>query len=270
MTSTPHRPECAAKTTFSRPTNSSVCQRSQAEQDAGDLAGRQVHGGHDHAVEEQPQVDRAEAAHDARRLARVADLVELQVGHHARAPPQPRVEEHRRDAGQHERPPDPVAGHALAPDDVGHQVGRVAAEGGGDHREPGEPPGHRAARGEELGGALAGPLPEEQRGHEADGDRGDRDHPVQGLQLHGSNVYLFGAASTSTAQGGPGGAAVERPPEDGSSPCLHPWSLQFAAAALARPGPLQPAAASGLAAWSASPRSASDSTRRWWKPASSR
>ena len=36
-------------------------------------------------------------------------------------------------------------------------------------------------RGEELGGALPRSLSEEERGHEADGDGGDGDHPVQGL-----------------------------------------------------------------------------------------
>ncbi len=39
----------------------------EAEEHAGDLAGRQVHGGHDQAVEQQAEVDCAEAAHQARR-----------------------------------------------------------------------------------------------------------------------------------------------------------------------------------------------------------
>ncbi len=94
----------------------------EPEQHAGDLARRQVHRGHDHAVEQQSQVDRPEPAHHAGGLARVPDLVELEIGHHARPAPQPRVEEDGGDARQHERPPDPVAGHAVAPDDVGHQV----------------------------------------------------------------------------------------------------------------------------------------------------
>ena len=161
----------------------------EAEEDPRDLAGRQVDGGHDHAVEEEPQVDGAEPAHDARRLSRVADLVELEVGHDPRAPPQPRVEEDRRHPGQHERPPHPVPGDALAPHDVGHQVRGVAREGGGDHGEPGQPPGHRAARGEELRRALARPLPEEERGDEADRQRRGDDHPVESLDVHGAGLY---------------------------------------------------------------------------------
>ena len=37
MTSTPHRPECAANATFSRPTNVSVCQRSKPKRIAAIL-----------------------------------------------------------------------------------------------------------------------------------------------------------------------------------------------------------------------------------------
>ena len=40
----------------------------QPEEDAGDLAGGQVHGRHDHAVEEEPEIHRTEAAHDAGRV----------------------------------------------------------------------------------------------------------------------------------------------------------------------------------------------------------
>ena len=157
---------------------------SRAEQHAGDLAGRKIHRRHDHAVEQQAEVDRAKAADDRRGLPGIADLVELEVGHDARPPPQPRVEEDRRDARQHERPPHPVPRHAVAPDDVGDEVGRVAAEGRGDHREPGEPPRHGAARHEEFRRAAARPLAEEERRHEADeqADRGD--DPVEGCEMH--------------------------------------------------------------------------------------
>ena len=64
MTSTPHSPECAANTTFSDADDQQRLPALQAEQDAGDLAGGQVDRRHDHAVEEEPEVDRAEAAHD--------------------------------------------------------------------------------------------------------------------------------------------------------------------------------------------------------------
>ena len=143
----------------------------EAEEDSRDLAGGQVDRRHDHAVEQQAEVDGAEAADDARRRPRVADLVELEVSEHAGAPPQPGVEKHGRDAGEHERPPDPVAGDAVAPDDVGDEVGGVAAEGGGDHRKAGKPPRHRASRREELGGASPGAPREEQGRHEANEQR---------------------------------------------------------------------------------------------------
>jgi hypothetical protein len=46
---------------------------------------------------------------------------------------------------------------------------------------------------------LPDPLSEEERGREADGDRREGDHPVQGLELHGPNVYPFGGAGTRPA-----------------------------------------------------------------------
>ena len=171
----------------------------EAEEDAGDLAGGQVDRRHDHAVEEKPQIHRAESAHDARRVARIADLVELEVGEHARPAPQPGVEEDRRHAREHERPPHPVAGDAVAPDDVGDEVGRVAAEGGGDHREPREPPRDGAARREELRSAAARPLGKEQRRDEADEQRDRNNHPVERGEDHGATLY---PKSTGRSSGG--------------------------------------------------------------------
>jgi len=53
-----------------------------------------------------------------------------------------------------------------ATDDVGHQIGRVAAEGGRHHRQPRQPPRHRPARDEKLRRALSRPLAEEERRQE--------------------------------------------------------------------------------------------------------
>ena len=156
----------------------------EAEEHVRDLDRGEVDRGHDHAVEEEAEIDRPEAAHEARGLARVAQLVELEVGEDARAPPEPREEEDRRDAREHEGPPLPVPGDALAAHDVGDEVRRVAREGRGHHREAREPPRHRAAGGEELGRVLPRAPPEEERRQEADGEcRGD-DHPVEGVQPH--------------------------------------------------------------------------------------
>ena len=169
----------------------------EPEQHGGDLARRQVHRGHDDAVEEEAQVDRAEAAHRAGGLAGIAQLVEFQVGEHAGAAPQARVEEHRGHARQRERPPLPVAGHALGAHEVGHQVGRVARERGGHHGEAGQPPRHGAAGGEKLRRALSRALPEEQRRREADGHARQRNDPIERVKLHRGTIkslrHLAGA-----------------------------------------------------------------------------
>src|ERR1035441_3543821 len=156
----------------------------EPEQHGGDLAGRQVHRRHDHAIEEQAQIDRAEPAHRGGGFAGIAHLVEFQIGEHAGTAPQARVEKHRGHAGQREGPPLPIAGHSLRAHDIRHQVGRVARKRGGHHGNPGEPPGHRPPRGEKLGGALSGALSKEQRRHETDADREKSDDPIDGVKLH--------------------------------------------------------------------------------------
>ena len=55
----------------------------EAEQDRGDLDGGQIDGGHDHAVEEEAEIDGAEAAHGAGGFSGVAHLVKLEVGEDA-------------------------------------------------------------------------------------------------------------------------------------------------------------------------------------------
>src|SRR5512140_662675 len=161
----------------------------EPEEDGGDLAGGQIDRGHDDAVEEEAEVDRAKAADDAGGLARIAELVELEVGQDLGAAPHPGVKEDGRDAGQGEGPPDPVARDAVAADDVGDQVRRVAAERRGHHGEAGQPPGHGPARSEELGGALARALAEEQGGAEADQQDERDDDPVEELKVHGYRPF---------------------------------------------------------------------------------
>ena len=200
MTSTPQSPECAAKTTFSSPTASSVCQRSRPNRMRRDLAGRQVDGGHDHAVEEQAQVDRAEAAHGAGRLARVAQLVELEVGQHAGAPPQARVEEDRRDAGERERPPLPVARRRPA-------CARSWSPGWACRSRTWWRPSrarashHGTERPEAKNSAVLLPdrFPKNSAGTKQMATDSERDDPVEGLELHGPNVYSFGGAGTRPA-----------------------------------------------------------------------
>ena len=90
MTSTPHSPECAAKTTFSRPTASSVCQRSSPNSTAAILQAARFTVAMIMQLKKKAEVDGAEAAHGAGGLAGVAQFVELQIGEHAGAAPQPR------------------------------------------------------------------------------------------------------------------------------------------------------------------------------------
>ena len=187
MTSTPHRPGVRRKDDVQDADERERLPSIEAEQNAGNLARRQIHRRHDHAVEEQAEIHRAEAAHDRRGFAGVADLVELEIGQDARPAPQARVEEDRRDAREHERPPHPVARDAVAPDDVRDQIRRVAAERRRHHRQTGEPPGHGAARREELRRALAGAPAEEQRGHETDQKRQRDDEPVEGARVTRGN-----------------------------------------------------------------------------------
>ena len=163
-----------------------------AEEDVGDLAGSEGHHAHDEAVEEQPEVEGAEAAHDRGGGAGVAVFVELEVGHDARAAPEAGEEKDRRHAGEHEGPPLPVAGDAVFAHLLGHPVRGVGRERRRHHRETGEPPRHRAAGGEELGGAAAGALGEEERGYKADQDRSRDDDPINPGNMHGRvRGYLF-------------------------------------------------------------------------------
>jgi hypothetical protein len=69
----------------------------------------------------------------ARGFSAVAQFVEFEVGRDAGTPPQLGINEYREHAGEEERPPGPVARHAVLAYDVGHQVGRIGGEGRGDH-----------------------------------------------------------------------------------------------------------------------------------------
>ena len=73
-------------------------------------------------VEEQAQVDRAHAADGGRGLAAVAQLVELEIGEHAAAAPEPGVEEDRGHARDQERPPGPVSSDSINTHKIGNQV----------------------------------------------------------------------------------------------------------------------------------------------------
>ncbi len=155
-----------------------------AKQHVGNLRGGEIHRGHDHDVEEQPEIDGAKRAHGGGGRARIANLVELEIGEHARAAPHPRVEEHRAHAGEQERPPHPVVGHAVLANEIGHKIRGVGAERGGYHGATDQPPRRGAARGEELGGARSGAPHQVDCWSERKRDGDDDDDPVERRQLH--------------------------------------------------------------------------------------
>ncbi len=126
----------------------------KAKQNGRDLTGSQIDGGHDQAIEKQPEIDSAEAPQANGGFAGVAKFIELQIRQNTRSSPQPRIEEDGRYASQREGPPLPVAGHALRPDDVGDKIRRVARERCGYQRNAGQPPRNRPSRGKEFRGAC--------------------------------------------------------------------------------------------------------------------
>ena len=133
----------------------------QPERDREDLDHRPRHPAEDDQVDRDREVQRAKAAQKRRRLAAVADLGELDVGHHVRAPPEPREEEHGEHSAHQHVPPQPVAGDAVRGDEARHDERRVGGERRRDHRRAGEPPRHLRAREEVLLEALAASLRED-------------------------------------------------------------------------------------------------------------
>ena len=158
--------------------------RVDAEEDGADLDRREDHVAQHQHVEDHAEVERAHGPQRRRRLPRVAELVELDVGGDARLHPQLRVHEHGQQAGEDERPHDPVAAHAVAADHLREEVGGVRGRRGRDHRKPDQPPRHRVPGVEEVARRAAA-LERRQRGDEGEQDEesGD-DRPVVSVQQH--------------------------------------------------------------------------------------
>ncbi len=149
-----------------------------------ELHHRQIDPAQHDAVDGNAEIERAKAAQEGRRSARIADLGELDVGHHPGAPPQPRVEEDREHPARHEAPPQPVARDAAPGHQAGHHQRRIGGEGGGHHRGARQPPRHVPAGEEELGDVLPGAglvvKPDGQIEHEVQADHG----PIERSELH--------------------------------------------------------------------------------------
>ena len=168
-----------------------------AEEDAGDLHQREVDRRDDPAVEEQPEIDRAEAAHERGRAPGVAQLVELEIGKHARAAPEPRVKEDGRHAGEQKRPPQPVFGDAAVAHQVRHEIRRVGRERRRDERDPDQPPRRLASGGKELGNIAPGAARQHDRRQKAHAQGNDDDDPIERRQVHGASAFVSSCEMTS-------------------------------------------------------------------------
>ena len=164
--------------------------RVEPERHLEDLHHRQVDPADDDAVDRETEIERPETAEERRRPASVADLRELDVGHHAGATPQARVDEHREHAARGHVPPQPVAGNAVARDDPRDQQRRVGGKGRGHHRRAGEPPGDVAAREKELRRAAAGAPRVVQPDRQVEREIGGDDQPVEQRQCHKSETAI--------------------------------------------------------------------------------
>ena len=149
-----------------------------------DLRHGQVHPAHDDGVDREGQVNGAKAAQEGGGRAGVAELGELHVGQHAGAAPQRGEEEDGEHPGEQERPPQPVAGDALAVDEAGDDQRRVGGEGGGHHGSPGQPPGDVAAGEEELADVAGRALHVEEADGEVDRKISGDHQPIERRKNH--------------------------------------------------------------------------------------
>ena len=166
-----------------------ACAPSASRARVADLGGGEVHRRHDDAVEEQAEVDGAEAAQDPGRLPGIADLVELEVREHARAAPEPGVEEHRHHPGEQEAPPEPVLGDAAVRTRLvtrfGVSVLKVVAT-------IEMPTSHQGTARPEVKNSVVFEAPRRrdvERGEETEPHRRGGDDPVQRGQPHGRGLY---------------------------------------------------------------------------------
>jgi hypothetical protein len=191
VTSTPQSPEVAAKKILKGADDQGGGQR-PAEQDAGDLGGGEVHRGHDHAVEEQAEINGSETADEPGWFARIPELVEFEVGDHAGPAPESGVEEDRHHPREQEGPPDPVIGDAAFADEVGDQVGVSALKVVATIETPINHQG--AERPEVKNSTVLEParLASSMAGKKEMPMAGADDHPIQCGQMHG-NGWVGGA-----------------------------------------------------------------------------
>src|SRR5271155_2988645 len=151
-----------------------------AEKDGGDADHGFDDPSEDKAVHERAEVDSAEAAEESGGFALVAELDEFDVCEDFGAAPVAGEEEDGHHAAEALRPPEPVAGDAVACDEAGDEEWRVGGESGRDHGGAGEPPGDVAAGDEKLFGAAGGAAAVVKTDEEIEEQVGGDDDPVDG------------------------------------------------------------------------------------------
>jgi hypothetical protein len=130
------------------------------ERHGEDLGHGQVHPAHDHAVDQDAEVEGAETAQERRGPARVAQFRELDVGEDARTAPQAREEEHREHAAVAALHQIQFPAMPFLRDEAGHGQWRVGRERRGHHRGAGQPPRELSSAEEEISDAAPAALRE--------------------------------------------------------------------------------------------------------------
>ena len=159
----------------------------ESEQDAPDLGAGEGDGGDDHAVEEDAEIDRAKTPQEGGGPPGVADLVEAEIGQQSAPAPERREDEHGQHSGEAERPPGPVRGHPVLPDQLGDQIRGVGGEGRSHHRSAEKPPGEPAAGEEERTAARSGEPDRGQADAERSAEIEQEDRPVEPGERHRRN-----------------------------------------------------------------------------------
>ena len=82
------------------------------------------------------------------------------------------------------RPPDPIAGDAVAIDQAGDHQRRIGGKGGGHHGGADQPPARAAAGDEIVGGAAAGSAAKVETLNQREGEIGGDDEPIDEGESH--------------------------------------------------------------------------------------
>ena len=161
-----------------------------AEKNSGDADHRFDDPAEDETVHQRAEIDGAEAAEKGGGFALIAELDEFDVGKNFGAAPVAREEKDGHHAAKALRPPEPVAGDAVARDESGDEQRSVGSESGGDHGSTGEPPGNVSAGDEKFFGTAGGPAPVVKRDEEIEEQVGGDYDPISG----GKDHYSFCSA----------------------------------------------------------------------------